>query len=117
MKAVHSDSKAVADSTLNHIFRGYLKSEYVTMISNNGDNPLVTPVTGDDDKPLYWTLADSTDYFWANDLIYDQSVYSGHDDACNPSDPGCQSAFEANTYNPASPCELDYGRGNSCDRY
>lgn len=110
MKAVDNDSKTFVDSMSNHVFRGYSKANLVTMIANNGNNPLVSPVSGDDDKPLYWTLADATDYFWSNDLIYDQSVYNAHDESTDGS------AFVANGYDVTRPCELDYGADNYCDR-
>jgi len=109
MVASHADSKTFVDSDYNHVFRGYLKSDLVTMITNNANNPLIGP-NDDDDHPLYWTLADATDFFWSNDLIEDQSVYNGHDDAT-------ESPFVHNNFDVNNPCQLDYGAGNTCERY
>ena len=59
-------------------------------------------------EPLYWALADSTDYFWSKDLVAEQSYYNGYD--------GGASAFEDRGYDTSAHCELDYGEDNYCHR-
>ena len=109
MTALNANTQTVVDSPLNHIFRGYLKSDLATLIgSQNGGTGLVDGDNTDTTNPLYWTLADSTDFFWSNDLIRDQGVYAAAADSTD--------VFTNNGYDTSKPCELDYGAGNYCDR-
>ena len=109
MTADNANTQTVVNSPLNHIFRGYLKSDLITLIgSQNAGSGLVYGDSADTTNPLYWTLADSTDFFWSNDLIRDQGVYAAADDSTD--------VFANNAYDTSKPCELDYGAGNYCDR-
>ena len=109
LQAIHTNTITVVDSPLNHIFRGYYKSDLKLLIeSQNSGSGLVFGDSSDIANPLYWTLADSTDYFWSNDLIRDQGVYAAADDSTD--------VFANNGYDISKPCELDYGAGNKCDR-
>ena len=111
MTALNSNTQAVVDSPLNHIFRGYLKSDLQSLISTQNQDGLVVGEPSDTSNQLYWTLADSTDYFWSNDLIRDQGVYAAADDSTD--------VFANNGYDISKPCELDYGAstdGYRCDR-
>ena len=109
MTADNANTQTVVNSPLNHIFRGYLKSDLITLIgSQNAGSGLVDGDSADTTNPLYWTLADSTDFFWSNDLIRDQGVYAAADDSTD--------VFANNGYDTSKPCELDYGAGNYCDR-
>ena len=114
MTADHANSQTVVNSPLNHIFRGYTKSDLEALITFQGLNGLVYGANAatppQETNPLYWTLADSTDYFWSmeHDLIQMQGVY---DAAAAGAD-----AFDLAGYDINKPCELDYGAGNYCDR-
>ena len=108
MTADNGNTQTVVDSPLNHIFRGYLKSDLQNLITTQNNGGLVDGEPTDTTNPLYWTLADSTDYFWSNDLIRDQGVYAAADDSTD--------VFANNGYDISKPCELDYGAGNYCDR-
>lgn len=108
MTADNGNTQTVVDSPLNHIFRGYLKSDLQNLITTQSNGGLVDGEPTDTTNPLYWTLADSTDFFWSNDLIQDQGVYAAADDSTD--------VFANNGYDTSKPCELDYGAGNYCDR-
>lgn len=99
---------AIVDSPLNHIFRGYTKTALTNLIIAQNDDHYVVGQPLDISNPLYWTLADATDYFWQNNLIQEQGT--------NEAQP-FPDAFDANGYDFNIPCELDYGAGNRCDRY
>lgn len=108
LTADNGNTQTVVDSPLNHIFRGYLKSDLQNLITTQSNGGLVDGEPTDTTNPLYWTLADSTDFFWSNDLILDQGVYAAADDSTD--------VFANNGYDTSKPCELDYGAGNYCDR-
>lgn len=109
LTADNANSQTVVNSPLNHVFRGYTKSALQTLISSqNGNSGEVDGDSSDTTNPLYWTLADSTDFFWQNDLIQEQGVYEA-------AAPGAD-AFDLAGYDINNPCELDYGAGNYCDR-
>jgi len=106
--AGHTNSQNVVNSPLNHIFRGYTKQALSDLIDNTFQDGNYVVGNNDDSNPLYWALADSTDFFWSNDLIRDQGVYAAADDS--------DDVFSSNGYDPTEPCELDYGAGQYCDR-
>jgi hypothetical protein len=114
LTADNANSQTVVNSPLNHIFRGYTKSDLENLINTQNQGGLVdganAATLGQETNPLYWTLADSTDYFWSmeHDLIQMQGVY---DAAAAGAD-----AFDLAGYDTSKPCELDYGAGNYCDR-
>ena len=111
MAAGSTSSQTIVDSPLNHIFRGFTKTQLEAVIAAQADGNFVEGVGNNvlyTSNPLYWTLADSTDFFWSNNLIEDQGVYSA---AASTDD-----VFISNGYDAAKPCELDYGAGNYCDR-
>ena len=114
MTADNTNSQAVVNSPLNHIFRGYTKSDLENLITTQNNGGLVDGANAaspaQETNPLYWTLADSTDYFWSmeHDLIQKQGVYDAAADGAN--------AFFLAGFDTSKPCELDYGAGNYCDR-
>ena len=113
MTADNTNSQAVVNSPLNHIFRGYTKSDLETLITTQNQGGLVdgeVKTLAQETNQLYWTLADSTDYFWSmeHDLIQKQGVYDAAADGAN--------AFFLAGFDTSKPCELDYGAGNYCDR-
>lgn len=107
--ADNTNTQTVVDSPLNHIFRGFTKTQLEAVLTAAADGNFVEGVGNTyTSNPLFWTLADSTDFFWSNNLIIDQGVY---DAAENTDD-----VFALNGYDVSKPCELDYGAGNYCDR-
>merc|ERR1712131_393956 len=111
LAAGSTSSQTIVDSPLNHIFRGFTKTQLEAVIAAAADDNFVEGVGSNvlyTSNPLYWTLADSTDFFWSNNLIEDQGVYSAAASTDN--------VFISNGYDAAKPCELDYGAGNYCDR-
>jgi hypothetical protein len=124
----NDDDKAMVDSPNNHVFRGYTKAQLAALPAASGHTGtnLVGPATDGSDRtyPLFWALADSTDYFWSDNLIDHQIWYNSN--APETDDDGnYEASMFANRYGAGSSydpstsskhCELDYGVGNYCDR-
>lgn len=102
--ATNADDNTFIDSDKNHVFRGFSKTALDGLILNDVFNPSGNPTN----EPLYWALADSTDYFWSKDLVFEQNYYNGYTAG--------NSAFEDRGYDKTKPCELDYGADKYCDR-
>ena len=78
------------------------------MLKGKLSGNLFDPTLNTDTEPLYWALADSTDYFWSKNLVAEQSYYNGY--------AGGASAIADRGYDVSAPCELDYGQDNYCHR-